>query len=66
MSIVGRTLKGVVAAGAFAALMSGTALAQTTLRVVQHGNLTILDPIWTTAYVTRNHGYLIYDTLFAA
>lgn len=36
-----------------------------TLRFVQNGNLTILDPIWTTAYVTRNHGYLIYDTLFA-
>ena len=32
---------------------------------VQNGNLTILDPIWTTAYVTRNHGYMIYDTLFA-
>ncbi len=24
----------------------------------------ILDPIWTTAYITRNHGYLVYDTLF--
>jgi peptide/nickel transport system substrate-binding protein len=35
------------------------------LRFVQNGNLTILDPIWTTAYVTRNHGYFIYDTLFA-
>ena len=34
-----------------------------TLRFVQNGNLTILDPIWTTAYVTRNHAYLIYDTL---
>jgi peptide/nickel transport system substrate-binding protein len=39
--------------------------AETTVRMVQNGNLTILDPIWTTAYVTRNHGYLIYDTLFA-
>ena len=35
------------------------------LQFVQNGNLTILDPIWTTAYVTRNHGYMIYDTLFA-
>ena len=33
---------------------------------MQNGNLTILDPIWTTAYVTRNHGYFIYDTLFAS
>jgi peptide/nickel transport system substrate-binding protein len=24
-----------------------------------------LDPIWTPAYITRNHGYMIYDTLFA-
>jgi len=35
------------------------------LRFVQNGNLTILDPIWTTDYVTRDHGYMIYDTLFA-
>jgi peptide/nickel transport system substrate-binding protein len=38
---------------------------QTTLRVVMHSDLKILDPIWTTAYITRNHGYMIYDTLFA-
>jgi peptide/nickel transport system substrate-binding protein len=37
-----------------------------TLRFVQNGNLTILDPVWTTAYVTRNHGYFIYDTLFSS
>jgi hypothetical protein len=24
----------------------------------------ILDPFWTTAYITRNHGYLVYGTLF--
>lgn len=35
-----------------------------TLRIVPHANVTILDPIWTTAFVTRNHGYMIYDTLF--
>lgn len=35
------------------------------LRVVPHSNLAILDPIWTTAYMSRNHGYMIYDTLFA-
>ena len=41
------------------------ALAQTTvLRVVPHSNLAILDTIWTTAYMSRNHGYMIYDTLF--
>src|SRR5271154_4694120 len=57
---------GVVATGGILAV-SVPALAQTkVLRFVQNGNLTILDPIWTTAYVTRNHGYLIYDTLFAS
>ncbi len=30
-----------------------------------HSDLKILDPVWTTAYITRNHGYMIYDTLFA-
>ena len=34
-------------------------------KVVPHADLKILDPIWTTAYITRNHGYMVYDTLFA-
>jgi len=41
------------------------ALAQSTLRVYMHSDLKILDPIWTTAYIVRNHGYMIYDTLLA-
>ena len=40
------------------------ARAETVLTVVPHSNLAILDPIWTTAYMSRNHGYMIYDTLF--
>ena len=39
--------------------------AETVLRVVPHSGLKILDPIWTTAYISRNHGYMIYDTLFS-
>jgi peptide/nickel transport system substrate-binding protein len=39
--------------------------AETVLRNVMHSDLKILDPIWTTAYIVRNHGYMIYDTLFA-
>ncbi|MHA1529789.1 MAG: ABC transporter substrate-binding protein [Alphaproteobacteria bacterium] len=39
--------------------------AETVLRVIPHADLKNLDPIWTTAYISRNHGYLIYDTLFA-
>ena len=37
---------------------------QQTLRFVPHVDLKILDPFWTTAYITRNHGYLVYGTLF--
>jgi peptide/nickel transport system substrate-binding protein len=41
------------------------ASAENTLRVVMHSDLKIVDPIWTTAYISRNYGYLVYDTLFA-
>ena len=34
------------------------------LRFVAHADLKTLDPVWSTAYITRNHGYLVYDTLF--
>jgi peptide/nickel transport system substrate-binding protein len=34
------------------------------LRFVAQADLKILDPVWTTGYITRNHGYLVYDTLF--
>jgi peptide/nickel transport system substrate-binding protein len=36
-----------------------------TLKFIPHADLKNIDPIWTTAYITRNHGYMIYDTLFA-
>ena len=36
-----------------------------TLRMVPHAGLRITDPIITTAFMSRNHGYMIYDTLFA-
>ena len=34
------------------------------LKFVPQSDVTILDPIWTTAYVTRNHGFMIFDTLY--
>ena len=37
---------------------------QQTLRFVAQADLKVFDPIWNTAYITRNHGYLVYDTLF--
>jgi peptide/nickel transport system substrate-binding protein len=54
-----------VAAGA---LMSAEAFAQSsgkTLKFIPQADLRVLDPIWTTGYITRNHGYMVYDTLFA-
>jgi peptide/nickel transport system substrate-binding protein len=34
------------------------------LRFVPTAPLTILDPVWTGARGTRNHGYLVFDTLY--
>src|ERR1700733_12573379 len=47
------------------ATAAAPAMAQTTLRAVMHSDLKIVDPIWTTAYIVRDHGYMIYDTLLA-
>jgi peptide/nickel transport system substrate-binding protein len=59
----------VAAATLWAALsLPGAASAQTsgtTLKFIPEADLRSLDPIWTTAYITRNHGYMVYDTLFA-
>jgi peptide/nickel transport system substrate-binding protein len=49
-----------------ASFMPAATMAQTkTLRFVAHADLTILDPTFTTAYISRNFGYMVYDTLFA-
>jgi peptide/nickel transport system substrate-binding protein len=55
-------------AGATPLGLSRPALAQDTaskvLKFVPQSDLTVTDPIITTAYVTRNHGYMIWDTLY--
>jgi peptide/nickel transport system substrate-binding protein len=38
--------------------------AGTTLRLVPHADLTVVDPQFIGVYITRNFGYLVYDTLF--
>src|SRR6266446_394807 len=55
----------ILAAACTAGLAVAATPAPTTLRAVMHSDLKILDPIWTTAYIVRNHGYMIYDTLLA-
>jgi peptide/nickel transport system substrate-binding protein len=61
-------LKNIVAASVFA-LGVGFAVdataQQKVLRFIPHSNLPAIDPVATTGYVVRNHGYLVYDTLFA-
>lgn len=38
---------------------------EVTLTAVMHSPLRVLDPVITTAHITRNHGYMIYDVLTA-
>ena len=38
--------------------------AQRVLRFVPRTDLGIVDPIWTTALITRNHAFMVFDTLF--
>lgn len=54
-------------AAAAATSLARPSLAQSAsrvLRFVPQANLSSPDPIWTTADVTRNHAYMIYDTLY--
>lgn len=37
---------------------------QRVLKFIPQSNLTAIDPVWTTAYVTRNHALMIFDTLW--
>lgn len=61
-----KSKSGLAAALALAAtLLLGHTAAETVLRVIPHADLKNVDPIWTTAYITRNHGYMVYDILFA-
>ena len=55
-----------IAGAALAVLLAWPALAQeTTLRIVPQADLKILDTVFTTANITSNHGYMIYDMLFS-
>src|SRR5262245_24483782 len=58
-----------VAAGAFAAgSVAAPAIAQRadarTLRIVPHADLSNFDPVWNSAYIARNAGLLVWDTLY--
>ena len=34
------------------------------LKFVPQADLAVLDPVWTTTYQTRDHGFMVFDTLF--
>lgn len=36
-----------------------------TISAVMHSDLRVIDPGLTTAYITRDHGYMVYDTLLS-
>src|SRR6202165_1478665 len=48
-----------------AALRLQAIAAGKTLTAVMHSDLRVIDPGFTTAYITRDHGYMLYDTLLA-
>ncbi|MFI5012515.1 MAG: ABC transporter substrate-binding protein [Hyphomicrobiales bacterium] len=61
---MGRRWTSWVAAGLFLAASAQGAVAAT-LRAVMHSDINVLDPVWSSAYITRDYGYLVYDVLFA-
>src|SRR4029079_8863922 len=60
-----RPLPKLVVAALIAAAPAFAGAQQKVLKFIPQADLRILDPIATTAYITRNHGYMVYDTLFA-
>ena len=50
--------------GAMSLARPAVALPSKTLRFIPQANLSSLDPIVTTGYPIRNHGFLVYDTLY--
>src|SRR5580700_7085317 len=56
----------VVPMAAAAIFSIGTAPSHaTTLNIVMESRVSVLDPVLSTAHQSRNHGYMIYDTLLA-
>ena len=49
-----------------AGLLPAPAIAQPArvLKFIPQADPSVLDPIWTTATVTRNHGLMVFDTLY--
>lgn len=65
MHIKRRALLGAAAAAALPMPALAQSESSRVLKFVPQANLTSLDPIWTTAAVTAEHAYYVYDTLYA-
>ena len=59
-----RTLIAAAAASTLAAPRVARSQANKVLRFIPQVDLSILDPVTTTAYIARNHGFAVFDTLF--
>jgi peptide/nickel transport system substrate-binding protein len=55
----------VLLAASLAGLNHPDAASAQTLKVAMGSDVKILDPIWSTAYIQRDFGYMVWDTLFA-
>ena len=60
-----RVLSGVVVGTGLSLGVAGAGMAETVLRIVPQADLENIDPVWTTAAITLNHGYMVYDMPFA-
>ena len=60
-----KTAAALAAAVCLTAMASVPAVEAQTLKVAMNSDVKILDPIWTTAYIQRDFGYMVWDTLFA-
>ena len=63
MRVPNKFLAALLAAGFVGA--ATPALAESVLKVRPFGDLKQVDPVITSDYMVRNHGYMVYDTLFA-
>jgi peptide/nickel transport system substrate-binding protein len=60
-----RVNRGIAASLAVVLALAAMPASAKTITAVMHSDLRVIDPGFTTAYITRDHGYMVYDTLLA-
>lgn len=55
----------VVTALALTLALTALPASANTVTAVMHSDLRVIDPGFTTAYITRDHGYMVYDSLLS-